>query len=99
MEYPSGVQSAWLRGPSLDRAGGGCPLVAARLSLPVVSTDRTGALMAGSASLFDFSDHVALVVGGASGLGRAIAGGFADSGARVVVADLNQEAAVQVCQE
>jgi len=47
----------------------------------------------GTGSPFDFSGQVAIVTGGASGLGRAIAGGLASAGARVVVADLNLEGA------
>jgi NAD(P)-dependent dehydrogenase (short-subunit alcohol dehydrogenase family) len=47
------------------------------------------------ADLFDLSGKVALLVG-SGGLGRAIAAGLADFGARVVVADLNLDAAKRV---
>ncbi len=43
--------------------------------------------------IFDLTGRVALVVGGGGGLGRAIAAGLADFGARLAIADMNQEAA------
>ncbi len=45
------------------------------------------------------NDQVALVTGAASGLGRAIAQRFAQAGGRVVVADLDREAAVATARE
>lgn len=44
-------------------------------------------------SSVDFSGKVAVVTGGASGIGLATAHRFADAGARVVVADLDREGA------
>ena len=41
--------------------------------------------------IFDISGRVAVITGGASGLGRAIAVGYAQSGARVVLVDINDE--------
>jgi NAD(P)-dependent dehydrogenase (short-subunit alcohol dehydrogenase family) len=47
------------------------------------------------ANLFDLSGNVALLVG-SGGLGTAIAAGLADFGARIVIADLNLDAAKRV---
>jgi NAD(P)-dependent dehydrogenase (short-subunit alcohol dehydrogenase family) len=41
------------------------------------------------------SGHIAVVTGAASGIGRAIARGYADEGARVVAADVNAQGAAQ----
>ncbi|NLN17292.1 MAG: glucose 1-dehydrogenase [Firmicutes bacterium] len=50
-------------------------------------------------SLFDFAGKGAIVVGGASGLGEAIACGLAEANARVIVADLNVEGARKAVQK
>lgn len=50
------------------------------------------------ATLFDLSGRVAVVTGGGSGLGRAIAMGYAQAGVRVVVADLNDEGAAETAR-
>ncbi len=46
--------------------------------------------------LFSLKDKSAVVVGGAGGMGRAIAAGFIRYGADVALADVNQEALAQV---
>jgi NAD(P)-dependent dehydrogenase (short-subunit alcohol dehydrogenase family) len=47
-------------------------------------------------SLFDLSGKTAVVIGGASGIGEAVALGCARQGARVMCLDVNEEAARQV---
>ena len=44
-------------------------------------------------------DHIAVVTGAASGIGRAIAKGFAQEGAQVVVLDIDGKAAGDVAGE
>jgi len=46
-----------------------------------------------------FEERGALVIGGASGIGRAIVERMASEGARVAVADINEEGAREVAQE
>lgn len=49
--------------------------------------------------MFDLSGKAAIVVGGASGIGRAIALGFSEAGADVVLADLNVQGLDEVSKE
>ena len=44
-------------------------------------------------------NHIAVVTGAGSGIGRAIANGYAREGARVVVLDMNETAAADVAKE
>ncbi len=62
------------------------------------SADSRAALRATVQGLFDLSGQVAIVTGGASGLGRAVAEGLAGAGARVTIADVNAEAAAEAQQ-
>jgi NAD(P)-dependent dehydrogenase (short-subunit alcohol dehydrogenase family) len=48
-----------------------------------------------ASALFQLTGRTALITGGGSGLGRAISIGFAEAGARVAVADISVENAVQ----
>ena len=52
-----------------------------------------------SAGGFDLSGRVAVITGAASGIGRAIALGYAREGAQVVLLDLDGKAAEQAAQE
>src|SRR5258706_473821 len=47
----------------------------------------------------DLNGQVAVVTGGAHGIGRAIAQAFSDNGARVVIVDLDNEASEQAVRE
>src|SRR4051795_5772609 len=44
-------------------------------------------------------DHIAAITGAGSGIGRAIAAGYAREGARVVVLDVNADAAAETAQQ
>ena len=44
-------------------------------------------------------NHIAVVTGAASGIGRAIAAGYAKEGARVVLLDMNEKAAAEAAQD
>src|ERR1700738_3756793 len=44
-------------------------------------------------------NHIAVVTGAASGIGRAIALGYAREGAQVVVLDVNEKAAAEAARE
>ncbi|MFO1110322.1 MAG: SDR family oxidoreductase [Bradyrhizobium sp.] len=45
------------------------------------------------------ANHIAVVTGAGSGIGRAIAAGYAREGARVVVLDVNKDAAAETAQQ
>ena len=49
--------------------------------------------------LFDLNGKVALITGGASGFGEGMAKLFAKEGAKIVIADLNDNAAAKVVSE
>ena len=47
----------------------------------------------------DLNNKVAVVTGTASGIGKAIATSFVNSGANVVLSDVNEELGEQVCAD
>ena len=49
--------------------------------------------------LFNFNSEVAIVTGGASGIGKEFSIVLADAGAKAVVADLNLEGVLKTCEE
>ena len=49
--------------------------------------------------MFDLTDHVAIVTGGASGIGRGIAASLSEAGASVIIADVNLEHATATAKE
>lgn len=49
--------------------------------------------------MFDLDDRVAVVTGGAGGLGAAIVAGLCERGARVAICDANADAATQIAKE
>jgi 2-deoxy-D-gluconate 3-dehydrogenase len=51
------------------------------------------------AELFDLTDKVAVVTGGAMGIGQAIAYRLAEAGSSIIIADINLEAATQTANE
>lgn len=51
------------------------------------------------ANLFRVDNKIAVVVGGAGGIGEALGHGLAEYGAKVVIADIDQQKAEQVAQE
>ena len=50
-----------------------------------------------SENLFDLKDHVALITGGSGVLGMVFARALADQGAKIVVADIDEERCDDEC--
>jgi NADP-dependent 3-hydroxy acid dehydrogenase YdfG len=49
--------------------------------------------------LFDYSNHIALVTGGATGLGEMAAQGFVQNGAKVYIASRKESELKKVCMQ
>ena len=60
-----------------------------------MSSDETSVPLGYARDIFDLTGRVSVITGGGSGLGRAIAIGYAQSGVTVVVADINEEGAAE----
>lgn len=65
----------------------------------VMQTNYYNRLLTGGHTMQRLKDKVAIVTGAASGMGKAIAIGYAAEGAKVVVSDLNEEGAKAVVEE
>ncbi len=50
-------------------------------------------------STFDLTGRVVLITGGAGGIGRAVARSFGNSGASIVLADINGDASNEAASE
>ena len=60
-----------------------------------MSSDDTSVPLGYARDIFDLAGRVAVITGGGSGLGRAIAIGYAQVGVTVVVADIDEEGAAE----
>ena len=60
-----------------------------------MSSDDSNVPLGYARDIFDLSGRVAVITGGGSGLGRAIAIGYAQCGVTVVVADINEDGAAE----
>ncbi|MCY4002910.1 MAG: SDR family oxidoreductase [Rhodospirillales bacterium] len=60
-----------------------------------MSSDETSVPLGYARDIFDLTGRVSVITGGGSGLGRAIAIGYAQCGVTVVVADINEEGATE----